>query len=286
MTRVAASARPGRTVEVEILALDGGGVTPKSDSVVTEEPLELRLTAGGAIKALAVTMRTPGNDFELAAGFAFSEGIVRKRDEIAGLSYCLDASVEPDQRYNIVNVELASEELPDLERFERHFTVSSACGVCGRAQLDSLRELGVEPIDDDLHVSAELIYSLPERMREAQRVFASTGGLHAAALFSESGEAIVVREDVGRHNAVDKLVGWGLLNGRLPFARSILMVSGRAGYEILQKSAVARIPIVCSVSAPSSLAVDLAREFNITLAGFVRGTHANGYGGLHRIEIA
>ncbi|MEO6835359.1 MAG: formate dehydrogenase accessory sulfurtransferase FdhD [Candidatus Tumulicola sp.] len=280
-----ARVRPGRTVEIEVLALDGADRAPKHDSVVTEEPLEIRLVAGGATHALAVTMRTPGNDFELAAGFTFGEGIVRARDEIAGISYCLDPDLDSDQRYNVVNVELSRADLPDLARFERHFTVSSACGVCGRAQLDSLRDLGVTPLDDDVRVSAELIYSLPERMREAQRVFSSTGGLHAAALFSETGEAMVVREDIGRHNAVDKVVGWGLLNGRLPFARSILMVSGRAGYEILQKSAVARIPIVASVSAPSSLAVDLACEFNITLAGFVRGTRANAYSAASRIEI-
>jgi FdhD protein len=173
--------------------------------------------------------------------------------------------------------------VPDLQRFERHFTISSACGICGRAQLDSLHDLGVERLEDDVRIPAELLYRLPSKMREAQRIFASTGGLHAAALFDERGDAIVVREDIGRHNAVDKLVGWGLVNGRLPFERSVLMVSGRAGYEILQKSAVARIPIVCSVSAPSSLAVDLAREFDITLAGFVRDRRANLYSAPERI---
>jgi FdhD protein len=272
-----ARVRPGRMVETEVTAFDGTVRTQKTDAVVTEEPLELRVVAGSATQTLAVTMRTPGNDFELAAGFVYGEGIVRARDELAGVSYCLDPDLDPDQRYNVVNLELSRRDLPDLERFERHFLTSSACGVCGRAQLDSLHTLGVEPLDDDVRVSTELLYSLPERMREAQRVFASTGGLHAAALFAETGELITVREDVGRHNAVDKLVGWGLLEGRVPFARSILMVSGRAGYEILQKSAVARIPIVCSISAPSSLAVDLAREFGITLVGFVRGTRANAY---------
>ncbi len=269
--------RPGRTVETEVTAFDGTVRTRKTDAVVTEEPLELRVVAGSATQTLAVTMRTPGNDFELAAGFVYGEGIVRARNELAGVSYCLDPDLDPDQRYNVVNLELSRRDLPDLERFERHFLTSSACGVCGRAQLDSLHTLGVEPLDDDVRVSTDLLYSLPERMREAQRVFASTGGLHAAALFAETGELLTVREDVGRHNAVDKIVGWGLLEGRVPFARSILMVSGRAGYEILQKSAVARIPIVCSISAPSSLAVDLAREFGITLVGFVRGTRANAY---------
>ncbi len=161
--------------------------------------------------------------------------------------------------------------------------MSSSCGVCGRAQLDSLRELGAVPIDDDVLLPARVLYALPERMREAQRIFATTGGLHAAALFDERGDAIVVREDVGRHNAVDKLVGWALLNGRLPLRRCALMVSGRASYEILQKAVMAGAAIVASVSAPSSLAVELAREFNVTLAGFVRGDRANVYAAPERI---
>ena len=279
-------ARPGRTVETGIVALEGARRASKDDRLVTEEPLELRLVAGGTTKTLAVTMRTPGNDFELAAGFVFGEGIVHERDEIGQITYCLDADLDPDQRYNVVNIELTRNDLLDLQRFERHFTTSSACGVCGRAQLESLHDLGVEPIDDDVCVAPELLYSLPARMREAQRIFDSTGGLHAAALFDSGGEPLIAREDVGRHNAVDKLVGWGLLNGRLPFSRCILMVSGRAGYEILQKSAVARIPVVCSVSAPSSLAVDLAREFNVTLAGFVRDHRANVYSGSDRITLS
>jgi FdhD protein len=278
--------RPGRTIETAVTALNGERRETKHDAVVTEEPLELRLAARGATQTLAITMRTPGNDFELAAGFLHGENIVRTRDEIATISYCLDPAVDTDQRYNIVNVELARAQLPNLERFERHFTMGSACGVCGRAQLESLAEMGVEPITDGVSITAAMLYSLPERMRAAQRVFASTGGLHAAALFTPDGEAIAVREDVGRHNAVDKIVGWGLMEGRLPFSGCVLMVSGRAGYEILQKSAVARIPIVCSVSAPSSLAVDLAREFGITLAGFVRDKRANVYGAPQRIVSA
>ena len=276
-------ARPGRTVELEVLALDGAARATKADTLVTEEPLELRMVAGGVTKTLAITMRTPGNDFELAAGFVYNEGILRDRDAIAQITYCLDPAIDVDQRYNVVNVELAATALPELDRFERHFTTSSACGVCGRAQLDSLRDLGIAPVDDDVTITPELLYSLPSRMRQAHRVFESTGGLHAAALFDERGSVIVAREDVGRHNAVDKLVGWGLLEGRLPLSRSVLMVSGRAGYEILQKSAMARIPIVCSVSAPSSLAVTLAREFNITLAGFVRNERANIYAAPQRI---
>jgi len=278
------STRAGRSVEVDVLALDGDSRTRKQDDVVGEEPLELRLAAGDTARTLAVTMRTPGNDFELAAGFAYNEAIVRDRDEIAGLTYCVDPAIDPEQRYNIVTIELrASTFAANLARFERHFVTSSACGVCGRAQLESLRELGATPIDDEVRVPARTLYALPERMRDAQRVFASTGGLHAAALFDGRGEAIAVREDVGRHNAVDKLVGWALLNGSLPLRGQILMVSGRAGYEIVQKAVMARIPIVASVSAPSSLAVALAREFGVTLVGFLRGDRANVYHGGERI---
>jgi FdhD protein len=201
--------RPGRSVEVETIALDGKEQTRKYDRVVTEEPLELRLLAGGTQRTLAITMRTPGNDFELAAGFAFGEGVVARQDEIAELTYCVDPSIDPEQRYNIVTIELrAGRAAPDFSRFERHFAINSACGVCGRAQLESLRELGAAPIDDDVRVAARQLYRLPELMRQEQRTFATTGGLHAAALFDERGNLVALREDVGRHNALDKLVGW------------------------------------------------------------------------------
>jgi FdhD protein len=276
--------RPGRSVGVDILSLDGEMRAKRHDAVVGEEPLEIRLAAGGVTRTLAVTMRTPGNDFELAAGFACSEGVVRNREQIVELTYCLDSSIDPEQRYNIVTVELrGSADLPDLARFERHFAISSSCGVCGRAQLDSLRELGAKPLDDDVQMPTRVLYSMPQRMRDAQRIFETTGGLHAAALFDERGEAIAVREDVGRHNALDKLTGWAFLQSRLPLRRCALMVSGRASYEILQKAVVAGIPIVASVSAPSSLAVQLAREFNVTLAGFLRGERANLYSAPERI---
>ena len=275
--------RPGRTVETSIVRYDGSHGARGYDSVVTEEPLELRLVAGAATQTLAITMRTPGNDFELAAGFVSGEGIVRSREQIVGVSYCVDPKIDAEQRYNIVNIELIASTLPDLTRFERHFTMNSSCGVCGRANLEALVDLGVEPLRDDVRVPIGRIYELPERMREAQRVFATTGGLHGAALFDVSGRTLAVREDVGRHNAVDKLAGWALLERR-SLSGSILFVSGRASYEILQKAAVARIPIVCAVSAPSSLAVDLARAFNITLAAFVRGERANIYSATERIS--
>ena len=277
-----ASPRVGRSVGTEITVLDGDQRSNKHDELVGEEPLEIRVTSDGRTQTLAVTMRTPGNDFELTAGFLYNEGIVRSRDDFGRITYCFDRQIEPEQRYNIVTVELRTA-AADLSRFERHFVTSSACGVCGRAQLDSLRALGAASLDDDVAIAPRLLYELPQKMRDAQRVFAATGGLHAAALFDEAGATIGVREDIGRHNAVDKLVGWALFNGRVPLRRCILMVSGRAGYEILQKSAMAGIPIVCSVSAPSSLAVELARQFHITLVGFVRGEHANVYAAGDRI---
>ena len=276
--------RPGRTVEANVVSFEGSTSRATHDFVVTEEPLELRLLAGTVTRTLAVTMRTPGNDFELAAGFARSEGIVRSPDEIAGISYCVDPQIDAEQRYNIVNIELRSKTLPDLTRFERHFTMNSSCGVCGKANLEALRDLGTTPVESSVRMSIDTLYTLPERMREAQRVFSTTGGLHAAALFDTQGNVLAVREDVGRHNAVDKIVGWGLMSGGLPPSAAVLMVSGRASYEILQKAAVSRIPIVASVSAPSSLAVDLAREFAITLCGFVRGTRANLYSVPERIR--
>ncbi len=283
MNEAVNAARSARTVETAIERLEGEETKRTYDRVVTEEPLELRLLAGGEARTLAVTMRTPGNDFELAAGFALSEGIVRARRELAGVSYCIDPAIDTEQRYNIVNIELASAQLPDTTRFERHFTMNSSCGVCGRANLDALRDAGIPPVEDDVRVSRSVLYSLPDRMREAQRVFATTGGLHAAALFRPDGALVTLREDIGRHNAVDKLTGWSLFDDAFPLQGLIMAVSGRASFEILQKAAVARIPIVLAVSAPSSLAVDLAHAFNITLAGFARGARANVYSRPDRI---
>ncbi|MHB8177508.1 MAG: formate dehydrogenase accessory sulfurtransferase FdhD [Vulcanimicrobiaceae bacterium] len=272
-----ASARSGRTVGVRITTVDGLHTQSGHDELATEEPLEFRLRIGSHVQTLAVTMRTPGHDFELAAGFAFSEGIVANRAQLAQLSYCVDAERDAAQRYNVVNLDLLTQTLPDMARYERHFTMNSSCGVCGRAQLDALRERGLTPIRDRMRVSTTALYGLPERMHEAQHIFASTGGLHAAGLFGADGEMIVVREDIGRHNAVDKLIGWALLNARTPLKNCILLVSGRTSYEILQKAIVARIPIVAGVSAPSSLAVELAKTFGVTLIGFLRAERANIY---------
>jgi FdhD protein len=275
--------RPGRTAETAIVRYDGARERRTFDAVATEEPLEIRLSAGGETTTLAVTMRTPGNDFELAAGFTFAESIVRDAAEIADVRYCVDPTVDPEQRYNIVTVGLRANRLPDVARLERHFTVNSSCGVCGKAHLDALRDLGCAALDDTTRFSRAAISQVPARMRDAQRVFEATGGLHAAALFAPDGEILAVREDIGRHNAVDKLLGWSLLERRGPLAGLGLMVSGRASYEIVQKAAVARVPLIAAVSAPSSLAVELARAFNVTLLGFVRGDTGNAYAAAERL---
>jgi len=275
------SERPGLTTPAAMIALEAKQRRELIDDLATEEPLEIRLSAQGASQSLAVTMRTPGNDFELAAGFLFSEGVVTRRDDITGMSYCLDPAVGEEQRYNIVTVDLAGP-MPPLERLERHFTVNSSCGVCGKSSIEAL-QVRAQPLADHFRISYDFIAELPDKMRSAQRIFASTGGLHASALFDKAGNLVALREDVGRHNALDKIAGWALLNDRLPLQESVLLVSGRASYELLQKSITAGIPIVCAVSAPSSLAVETARAFNVTLCGFVRGTRCNVYTVAERI---
>jgi FdhD protein len=277
--------RPGTTVETEIVGYDGSTTQRRYDVLATEEPLEIRMRAGGEQRTVAITMRTPGADFELAAGFLYNEGVLASYDALSGITYCVDRDVAEEQRYNIVNVDLHARVLPPLDALERHFTMTSACGVCGKANIDALRDRGLVPVQSALRVTAELISGLPERLASAQRVFKTTGGLHAAALFDARGELVVVREDVGRHNALDKIVGWALMNGKLPLDAHIVLLSGRASYELLQKAISAGIGLVCAVSAPSSLAVDLAREFNVTLAGFLRGHRFNVYAGAERIAF-
>jgi FdhD protein len=276
--------RPGPSVEARIVTYDGDTAVPRYDRLATEEPLEIRLRAGGESRTIAITMRTPGNDFELAAGFLHNEGILARHESLLGISFCIDRDVDAEQRYNIVNVDLAARTLPDLQTLDRHFTTTSACGVCGKANLDALEERGLESVASDIAIDAATIVELPDRLRAAQGVFAQTGGLHAAALFDAAGALSIVREDVGRHNALDKLVGSAFLAKRLPLDRSVLLVSGRASYELVQKAVAARIPIVCAVSAPSSLAVDLARRFGVTLVGFLRGSRFNVYAHPDRIR--
>ena len=278
-------ARPGPTMRASVTVVEAGTVGQRTDLLATEEPLEIRVIADGESHTVAITMRTPGADFELAAGFLHAEQIIAGADDILRINYCVDRSVDPEQRYNIVNVELRPGAQPDLRPLDRNFYTTSACGVCGKASLDGLRLRGCAAISSGLQVSAATLSVLPEALRAGQGLFASTGGLHAAGLFDVQARLLAAREDVGRHNAVDKLVGWALLQGRLPLGECILMVSGRTSYEILQKSLAAGIPIVCAISAPSSLAVGLAAEFGMTLVGFLRGDRFNIYTGAERIRL-
>jgi FdhD protein len=251
----------------------------RADSLATEEPLEIRV-AGTRV---AVTMRTPGADFELAAGFLFAEGIVTSARDVAAIRYC----TEGEQNYNVVDVVLAPGAAWDPASLAvRAFAVSSACGVCGKASIEEALGPACPRIASDLTVSPEVILALPDRLRAAQAVFDRTGGLHAAALFTAEGELVRLREDVGRHNALDKLVGAALLNGELPLSRGIVLASGRLSFELAQKAARAGVPVLAAVSAPSSLAVELAESVGMTLAGFVRGSRFNVYAGGARIAAA
>jgi len=278
------SRRTSKT-KTRVRIVEDGGMRVRPDVLATEEPMEIRLLSGPTKRTVAVTMRTPGADFELAAGFLYGEGIISSPDDILKISYCVDPEIDAEQQYNIVNVELRSGTEFDLRPLERHFYTTSACGVCGKASLEQLELRGCPVISPGPEVSAETIYSLPETLREAQGLFDATGGLHAAALFDGEGELLALREDVGRHNATDKLVGWALLEGRLPLAEHVVLVSGRSSFEIMQKCLTAGVPIVCAISAPSSLAVDVAREFGMTLVGFLRGGRFNVYAGFDRIEL-
>ena len=269
---------------MRIATVEDGAVRERFDEVATEEPLEIRLVLAGETRTLAVTMRTPGADFELVAGFLHNEGVIESKDEIRGLSYCVDRDVDEEQRYNMVNVELARSAWPQLERLQRHFLTTSACGVCGKASIDALKLRNVPELGDGPRLTTKVLTSLPDKLRNAQGIFSATGGLHAAALFNTDGKLLALREDVGRHNALDKLVGWALLGGKLPLRDSIVMVSGRTSFELVQKSVVAGVPILCAVSAPSSLAVSLAREFGLTLVGFLRGEAFNIYSGESRLQ--
>ncbi len=276
-------ARRGSKAKVRVRVVEEGRARVRPDALATEEPMEIRLISGDARQTVAVTMRTPGADFELAAGFLYGEGIVSSPEDISRISYCVDADIDAEQQYNIVNVELRGGRSYDLKPLERHFYTTSACGVCGKASLEQLELRGCPVIPPGPEVAPEIIYALPEKLREAQGLFDATGGLHAAALFDKEGELVALREDVGRHNATDKLVGWALLEGRLPLSEHIVMVSGRSSFEILQKCLTAGVPVVCAISAPSSLAVDVARQFDMTLVGFLRGNRFNVYSGHERV---
>jgi len=249
------------------------------DKLAREEPLEIRIRGS----SVAVTMRTPGYDVELAAGFILSEGLVSAPKEIVGIAHCAQEpanneqpTTNNEQQSNIVNVFLAPEVPFDLERLTRHVFASSSCGLCGKASIEAVQQ-HFPPVTSDLQIASAILAGLPDKMRKAQATFAETGGLHAAALFDRAGELIILREDVGRHNAVDKVLGRGFLSNSFPFDSHILLVSGRASFEIMQKALAGRVPIVCAVSAPSSLAVDFARQNNQTLVGFLRHGGMNIY---------
>jgi FdhD protein len=265
-----------------VLRIRGGQRTTRPDTVAAEEPLEIRLDG----KPLAVTMRTPGHDFDLVHGFLATEGVIAGPDDIAALRYCDSVDAEGRNTYNVVDVDLApGVEAPETG-LERNFYTSSSCGVCGKASIDAIRtKTAYDVAGDPVRLPLAVLLALPDGLRAAQEVFEKTGGLHAAGLFTSEGGLLAVREDVGRHNAVDKVIGGGVREGRLPLAGRVLMVSGRASFELTQKAAMAGIPVLAAVSAPSSLAVELSREVGITLVGFLRGDGCNVYTHLDRIVL-
>ncbi len=272
-------AREPRSLDLtQVLEWDDGTFRRKADYLAAEEPLEIRI--GDA--PLSVTMRTPGHDLELAAGFLYTEGLVQHRGQILRLDE-LGPGSSNENRGNVLVAKLAADADYDADRMRRNFFAASSCGICGKASIDAIRARTLAPPSPDFRLNPEVLVRLPETLRESQAVFGRTGGLHAAALFDAAGKLLVLREDIGRHNAVDKVIGWALLENRVPLREAILMVSGRGGFEIVQKAIVAGLPVVASVSAPSSLAVQLAREMGQTLIGFLRGRRFVVYAGDPRI---
>lgn len=266
---------PLRSAELtDVMEWSEGAVRTMQDWLATEEPLEIRV--GGS--PLAVTMRTPGHDLELAAGFLFTEGIIRTREQIVELRA---GAPQNGARSNLVEVELKDVEC-DWSALGRNFLASSSCGICGKASIEAIRRRDLPRVNDRFRIDPELLCRFPEVLRAEQAVFHRTGGLHAAALFDSAGTLLAMREDIGRHNAVDKVIGWALRQRRLPLSEHVMVVSGRGGFEIVQKALVAGIPVVASVSAPSSLAVKLARELGLTLIGFLRGRRFVVYSGSFR----
>jgi len=260
-----------------------GGARRAEDVLAAEEPLEIRVDG----RSLAVTMRTPGHDVELAGGFLVSEGVVTATGHVVAARYCAGATDEGVNTYNVLDVTLAQDVPAPDPSLERSFYTTSSCGLCGKSSIDAVRTHSHWTVDDDgLVLPADLLATFPDLLRERQEVFDRTGGLHAAGLFDgATGELLVLREDVGRHNAVDKVVGWALTNGRLPLRGTVLMVSGRASFELTQKALMAGIPVLAAVSAPSSLAVDLADESGITLVGFLRGSSMVVYSRPERVSV-
>ena len=254
-----------------------GAPRPKDDFLAAEEPLEIRVFD----QPLSVTMRTPGDDPELTAGFLFTEGFLSSREQVVSLEHV--TSGPESQRGNVIRAELASGAAPDMDQMRRNFFAASSCGICGKASIDSVRARSLQPPNPDFRLHSAMLLRLPEALRSSQDVFERTGGLHAAGLFDAAGNLLCLREDIGRHNAVDKVIGWALLEGRVPLGDAALVVSGRGGFEIIQKAIVAGLPVVACVSAPSSLAVRLAREMRLTLVGFLRASRFVIYSGEERI---
>jgi FdhD protein len=272
----------GPSAPVRVVEVDGTATRRRRDRLATEEPLEIRASGPGQPTVrVAVTMRTPGHDFELAAGFLFTEGLIAGSRAFSQIRYCNDVGTE--QHLNVVTVDMR--EHFDATRMQRNFFASSSCGVCGKASIDQLA-VACAHVAEGPVVGREIITSLPDRLRAEQRVFESTGGLHATGLFRTDGQLVVAREDVGRHNAMDKLIGNRLLAGESPLSSSIALVSGRASFELVQKAAVAGIPIMCAVSAPSTLAVETAKRLGVTLIGFLRGARFNIYTNAQRIDLS
>jgi FdhD protein len=277
------------SVQLPVFKVSSGSLQSGNDILAVEEPLEIRLAYGFPnsliTQNLAVTMRTPGNDEELALGFIFTEGIITRDTDIDRIEHVFTSCSENNQ--NTIQVILNDGVKPNLLQAERNFYTTSSCGVCGKASIQAIRTVSsfaIEPLDcEPIHPG--LIVGLPDKLAEQQQLFADTGGLHAAALFSNEGELIFIREDVGRHNALDKLIGTSLNAKILPLTKSILLLSGRASFELVQKAAMAGIPVIAAVGAPSSLAVSLAKEFGITLIGFLRNNRFNIYSGEERIKI-
>ncbi|MGH7838991.1 MAG: formate dehydrogenase accessory sulfurtransferase FdhD [Candidatus Binataceae bacterium] len=268
-----------RSVDLtQVTEWNDGQLRDQQDFLAVEEPLEICIGE----HALSVTMRTPGHDLELANGFLLTEGFIERRDHIVAIAPAVRADGKDPG--NVVRVELAPEVAPDFQKMRRHFFASSSCGICGKASIDAVRASALSFPNPHFRIAAETLLALPAALRREQDVFERTGGLHAAALFTGRGEMRVLREDIGRHNAVDKVIGWALAQGLVPLRDSVLLVSGRGGFEIVQKAIRAGVPVLASVSAPSGLAVQLARETRLTLVGFLRGRRFVMYAGKERID--
>ncbi|AMR33056.1 formate dehydrogenase accessory protein FdhD [Mucilaginibacter sp. PAMC 26640] len=277
-------------LRIPVTTINNGEKEDKSDAIAIEEPLEIRIIYGPAserkMQNVSVTMRTPGNDEDLASGFLFTEGIIKRATDIQQASHTFIACAENQE--NIIEVSLAESVVPHLQNTERNFYTTSSCGVCGKGSINGIRTVSSFSAaqTDKNAISAELLTALPDKLRTHQKVFADTGGLHACALFNAQGELQLVKEDVGRHNALDKLIGAAMKQFTMPLNKSVLLLSGRASFELVQKAAMAGINIIAAVGAPSSLAVQLAEEFNITLVGFLRGQRFNIYTAPERILLA